>query len=116
MSESSPNSSVQDIRWIDRVAVVKVAGDIDLTHSVDFQQQLLMLLDSKPERIVINLHDVPYMDSSGVASLVKVLSRTRKTSTALYLAEMTPRVRSLFEITRLDSVFDIVATEQEALA
>ena len=116
MSANSLNSPVKDVRWIDRAAVVDVEGDIDLSRSTEFQQELLELLDRKPARVLINLTSVAYMDSSGVASLVKLLSRTRKGNIPLLLFGMTDRVRSVFEITRLDSVFDIFATEQEALS
>ena len=115
MTESSGHSPVQSVRWVDRVVVVTVAGDIDLNSSTHFQQVLLELMDRKPQRIVVNLSKVPYMDSSGVASLVKLLSRARKGGSSLTLVELADRVRSVFEITRLDSVFDIRATEAEAL-
>ena len=107
---------VREIRWVDRTAVVDAEGDIDLSSSRDFQQVLLMLQDRNPARIVINLTAVPYMDSSGMASLVKLLSRTRRHGMPLRLFGLSDRVRSLFEITRLDGVFSICATEEEALA
>jgi anti-sigma B factor antagonist len=117
MNEEVPDSPIQSWRWEDKSVVVEVVGDIDLNRSVVFQRDLLKLLeDEKPETVIINLSRVPYMDSSGVASLVKLLSRVRKGGRSLRLAGLTDRVRSIFEITRLDSVFDIFATEQEALA
>ena len=116
MTQPAKNGPVQGVRWIGTAAVVDAAGDIDLSRSVEFQQQLLALLDEKPQRIVVNLTQVPYMDSSGVASLVKVLSRARKAGSSLCLVGLTDRVRSLFEITRLDGVFAIKTSEQEALA
>ena len=73
-------------------------------------------MDKKPERIVVNLAEVPYMDSSGVASLVKLLSRTKRQGVVLCLAALTDRVRGIFEITRLDDIFDIQATVEEALS
>ena len=115
MTESS-SSPVRGVRWVGRAVVVDVEGDIDLSRSSSFQQSLLELVDQRPERIVINLADVPYMDSSGVASLVKLLSRARRNNLAVCLVALGPRVRSIFEITRLDSVFEIHATEEEALA
>jgi anti-sigma B factor antagonist len=107
---------VKDVRWVNSTAIVDAAGEIDLNVSADFQQQLLALLDKRPQRIIINLAGVDYMDSSGVASLVKLLSRIRKAGATLYLVGMTERVRSVFEITRLDSVFDIRAAENEVLS
>jgi len=65
---------------------------------------------------VVDLSGVGYMDSSGVASLVKLLARVRRRQVDLKLAGMTRRVRSVFEITRLDTVFEIFASVQEALA
>ena len=115
MSPENSNSPVKSVRWVDRCAVVYATGDIDLERSPQFQQALLKLLDERPAHIVVNLKEVPYMDSSGVASLVKLLSRIRKSGSSLRLVELNERVRSLFEITRLDSVFDIRASEEEAI-
>lgn len=110
------NCPVQQIRWVNKAAIVDVEGEIDLNCSSAFQQALLKLLDDHPDRIVINLSKVSYMDSSGVASLVKLLSRVRRGDTSLRLFGLADRVRGLFEITRLDSVFNICGSEQEALA
>ncbi len=112
-SEKSP---IRETRWVEKSVVVHVEGEIDLNCSQAFQQDLLKLLDQRPQRIVVNLAEVSYMDSSGVASLVKLLSRVRRGGTPLFLVGLTQRVRSVFEITRLDSVFDICDSEQEALA
>ena len=111
-------SPVRNVEWIgpDRQSVVvEAAGDIDLHRSADFQKKLLELPLDKLAKIVVDLSGVPYMDSSGVASLVKLLARVRRGPGALKLAALTPRVRSVFEITRLDSVFDIAASEEEAM-
>jgi anti-sigma B factor antagonist len=116
MSPKAPKSPVREVRWAGQAAVVDVEGDIDLSRSAPFQQSLLELLDRQPDRIVVNLADVPYMDSSGVASLVKLLSRARRLGVPVFLMGLGRRVRSIFEITRLDSVFDICETEQEALS
>ena len=112
----SAEGPIREVRWEGKTLVAQLVGDIDLSRSVDFQRQALELLDQRPKRIVMNLAQVPYMDSSGVASLVKLLSRARKHGVELLLAHLNPRVRSVFEITRLDSVFTLCGTEQEALA
>ena len=116
MTQELPDSPVRAVRWTQSAAVLEVAGDIDLNTSPGFLQAVLAALDKRPGKIVINLGSVPYMDSSGVASLVKVLSRARRSGVQLILVEMTDRVRGVFEITRLETVFDILLTEAEALA
>ncbi len=110
------DSPVKEVRWLDRTAIVDAVGDIDLHRSLAFQRVLLDVLDKKPQRMIVNLSRVSYMDSSGVASLVKLLSRVRRMGMPMRLAAMSDRVRSVFEITRLDTVFDIYPTEEEALA
>lgn len=113
--ERHHDSPVRAVRWKNREVVVDVEGDIDLGRSVAFQQELLKLLDERPKRVVVNLGGVQYMDSSGVASLVKLLSSAKRQGTEVRLAAMSPRVRSIFEITRLETVFDIRETVEEAM-
>ena len=115
MTPIPSGSPIREVRWAGRAAVVRVTGDIDLSRSVDFQCRLLLLLDERPERIIVDLSDVPYMDSSGIASLVKVLSRARRSGAGLVLAGLSVRVKDLFQITRLDRVFQILPSLREAL-
>ena len=110
------NSPVKEIEWIGSTVVARISGDIDLNRSPQFQHSLPELLDRKPRRVVVNLADVKYMDSSGIASLVKLLSRTRKAGLILRLAALNDQPRKAFEITLLDTAFEIFKTETEALA
>ncbi len=110
------DSPIQNIQWSQKTVVVEVGGDIDLHRSTMLQQGLLGLLDEQPSKVVVDLAAVPYMDSSGVASLVKLLSRTRTLGVKLVLLSPSPRVRSILEITRLDSVFTITDSKEEAMA
>lgn len=114
-SPQSPKSPVESVQWRDDAAIVQVVGDVDLNRSPALQDALLKLLDEKPSAVIIDLTGVGYMDSSGVASLVKLLSRVRQKGVSLKLAGLTDRVRNIFEITRLDSVFEIHGTCEEAL-
>ena len=114
---SDPNESpVKAVRWIGKSVVVDIVGDIDLVRSTRFQHALLKVVEKKPDMMIVNLAEVNYMDSSGVASLVKLLSRVRKVGVQLKLVNMTERVRSVFEITRLNTVFDIYDSEEEAMS
>ena len=110
--------SIQKVQWVGpdkRTVLLTAAGDIDLHRSAGFQQALLEVAGMGPRRIVLDLSQVGYMDSSGVASLVKLLARVRRDKVDLKLSGLTARVRSVFEITRLDTVFDIYPDAQEAL-
>jgi anti-anti-sigma factor len=116
MSPERTNSPLQDVRWDGKTCVAKVGGDVIIETAQALQDELLKLLDRKPSRVVINLQNVGFMDSSGVASLVKLLSRAKKAGVDLVLAGMQDRVAGIFEITRVNTLFDIRDTEEEALA
>lgn len=96
--------------------VLTPSGDVDLSCSRELQAHLRKSLESKPKLVVVNLAKVPYMDSSGVATLVEAMQISRKQSTKLVLCALQDRVRSIFEIARLDRVFTIVADIDSAVA
>lgn len=89
-------------------------GDVDLARSPNLRKALAAASQSKPKRIVVDLGQVAYMDSSGVATLVEALQVARRNGTTLVLAALQPRVRSIMEIARLDTVFRIVDTTDAA--
>jgi anti-sigma B factor antagonist len=64
--------------------------------------------------ILLDLSQVRYMDSSGIATLVEVMQNCMKKGARLRLFELSPPVRDVFELARLASVFEIFATRNEA--
>lgn len=109
------SGTIKQTRWENKTAIVDIEGDVDMHTSAELQKGFQEILKKKPEKIVVNLTGVPYMDSSGVASLVKLLSSSRKSNTSLSLFGLSKRVRAVFDITRLTTVFKIFDTEAEAL-
>ena len=101
---------------IDDGVILRPVGEIDLSSAAHLRQQLGEVQGGQPARLVINLAEVPYMDSSGVATLVEAMQISRRTGTKLILCSMQDKVRSIFEIARLDMVFSIVDTIEEASA
>jgi len=118
MSEiPSESELVPSIRQVGDAIVASIKGEIDLHNSPTVGQQLLRFLEQhKPKKLVLNLGEVPYMDSSAIAVLVEALQKMRKTGGKIYLTHLQPRVKGLLEIARLDTIFVIAADENEALA
>ena len=116
MKNRNPSNPVQGVRNEGKALIVELAGDIDLHRSPELQQSLMELAQRSPELIVLDLAAVPYMDSSGVASLVKLLTHVRQRRIGLKLCGLTGRVKSMFEITKLDKVFPIFTSGEETLA
>jgi len=96
--------------------VVRPKGDIDLGTAPTLRQKLSEAQRNQPAKLVIDLSGVPYMDSSGVATLVEAMQVTRRQGGQLVLCGMQEKVRSIFEIARLDMVFTIVDSPEEALS
>lgn len=97
--------------------VAALKGEIDLHNSPVVRGTLLELLAKhQPKKLVLNLSQVPYMDSSAIAVLVESLQKIRKNGGKIYLTDLQPRVKGLLEIARLDSIFGICKDEAEALA
>lgn len=93
---------------LDDGCCVGLTGEIDLSRSPQLRQDLIQITNGAPKRLVVDMTQVPYMDSSGVATLVEALQRQRKHSGKMILCGLQPKVRSIFEIARLDMVFTIV--------
>ena len=68
------------------------------------------------KNLVLNLAEVPYVDSSAIAVMVEALQRLRRTGGRVCLTDLSPRVRGLLEIARLDAIFTVCVNEQAAHA
>lgn len=74
-------------------------------------------LGQKPEQqVVLDLAELLYMNSTGLNIMITMLTRTRKAGGKVVLAAMAPGVAQLFTVTKLDTVFPITDTVEEALA
>jgi len=94
--------------------IVQIRGDIDYSRSSELRVEIMGLLRSPAPRLVIDLAGVGYMDSSGVAVLVEALQVQRKRNQKLVLCNLQPKVKGIFEIARLHTVFTITATAADA--
>lgn len=96
-------------------AVVRVSGDVDMTGSPRLRDEIRSAQDTRPEQVVIDLSEVQYMDSSGLATLVEAMKIAKNKGSRLVLCSMHPKVRGIFEIARLDQYFTIVDSVDDAL-
>jgi anti-sigma B factor antagonist len=107
---------VSGVRRTGDAVVASLRGEIDLHNSPTVRTALLKFLDeNKPKKLVLNLGEVPYMDSSAIAVLVEALQKMRRHGGKIYLTNLQPRVKGLLEIARLDSIFVVTASEEDAL-
>jgi anti-sigma B factor antagonist len=105
------------IRRVNNATIFDVSGDIDLANSPEVRKALLReVRQNRMPRVVLNLSDVRYIDSSGVASLVESLKASRDLGSRFILFGLRGPAREVLQLTRLLKVFEIYDTEVEALA
>jgi len=97
-------------------SVIAPSGDIDMSGSPTLRESVRRMLGAKPSKLVVDLTQVGYMDSSGLATLVEAMKIAKGSGTDLVLCAMNDRVRAIFEIARLDQYFTIVDSLDNALS
>jgi anti-sigma B factor antagonist len=96
------------------VVIVDVVGQIDLGTSPALRKSLLESLTGT-QRLAINLQEVGYIDSSGIASLLEVLQEAKRSKKRIILFGVTGAVMKVLQLTRLTGIFEICETELQAL-
>jgi len=98
------------------VAIIDFSGKITLGEgSATLRKMIRELVDGGRRKILLNLSDVDYIDSSGIGELVGAYTTVRNASGELKLVHLTKRVHDLIQITRLFTVFDVQPDEGAAV-
>ena len=95
-------------------AIVSLTGEVDLEHSPRARALLLEWVE-RGSRVLVDLSEVTYIDSSGVASLIEAFQLARKRSVDFALADVSPAALRVLELARLDRVFTIHPTVADGL-
>ncbi len=99
-----------------KAAVVDLSGRITLGEGSSLLRQTIRgLLSEGQNRIVLNLGDVTYIDSSGIGELVSGYTAVKNSGGELKLLNLTKKIHDLLQITRLYTVFDVHSDEQVAI-
>jgi anti-sigma B factor antagonist len=104
-------------RQVDGVTIVDLSGRITLGEgSVVLRDTIKDLLSKGQKKILLNLGDVSYIDSSGIGELVSAFTSVRNQGGELKLLHLTKKVHDLLQITKLYTVFDVKDDEAQAIA
>jgi anti-anti-sigma factor len=96
--------------------VLPLKGEIDLHVSPTLTQSLNAMTAKKPERMVIDLSRATYIDSAGLAALILAMQTVEAYGGRFFVAGLHETMRSIFETSRLDQVFQIFPDVDAALA
>lgn len=89
---------------------------LDAHNSGDLRDRILKLLESGEIRLIIDLSEVRFIDSSGLGALLSGYKNATLRSGSFVLTGLQPRVQSMFELTRLHRVFEIYPNVEGALS
>jgi len=98
------------------VSVVTVDGQLIVANRQELKQIVQDALDGGARRFLLDFTPTAYIDSSGLGALVSISKRVREAGGELRLAGLNEDLRSLFELTKLDTLFTISDTAAEGLA
>ena len=97
------------------ITICRIGGEIDINTAPDIKKSFDVLTNKKAPKIIINFSKVTYVDSSGLATLVEILKNMRQYGGKLKLTNLPPKIKSLFEITKFEKLFEILAEEESAV-
>jgi anti-sigma B factor antagonist len=98
------------------IVVVVVQGELDANTAPDLRAKFEELVGQGENQYVIDLAGVPVMDSSGIAALVNLFKRVRIGAGDVKLCGIREEIMGIFQLTRLDRVFDIFDNRADAVA
>ena len=104
-------------RQVDGVTILDMSGRITLGEgSVILRDVIRDMVAQGNKKLLLNLGDVTYIDSSGIGELVSAFTAVRKEGGELKLLNLTKKVHDLLQITKLYTVFDVREDEATAIA
>jgi anti-sigma B factor antagonist len=104
-----------EIKDYQGMKVMALSGEIDMYSSPALREEMMGLIDKRVTSLLIDFKGVPYIDSSGIATFVEGLKRMMSYGGRLKLIGLLEGVREIFSFSKLDKVFEIYGSFEDAL-
>ncbi len=104
------------VEWSGQVAVVTVAGEIDITNAEGLRDALLSALNAGAAGLIADLTATTFLDSAGIAALVRAARRASATDAALRLAVTAPPVLRVLSLVGVDRLIEVYPSLSDAVA
>ncbi|MCF7873022.1 MAG: STAS domain-containing protein [Candidatus Omnitrophica bacterium] len=99
----------------DDTIIVSVSGEINIDTSPDLRKAFDQYTQQGIKKVIIDCVNLTYIDSSGLATLIELMQRLKKIEGELKICNLENKVKSVFEVTKLDKLFDICASQEQAV-
>lgn len=97
------------------VTIVDVNGDLDLYNAPKFKQAIFDIVDTGAKKVILNMRQVTYIDSSGLGAIIKNLQHIKAAGGDMTLLELQDSPRKVFELSNIISLFKLHEDETAAV-
>jgi anti-sigma B factor antagonist len=101
---------------VEGVTIAEVHGRVVLGDEASHLREFVKDLLTKTDKVILNLRNVSFIDSGGLGVLVSIHTTAQHKATPVKLSQLTPKVDTLLQVTKLLTVFDVYTTDEEAIA
>jgi len=98
------------------VHIVRLEGRLDANRVLNDSESLALAIPDSANNLLLNLHEVTFIDSSGLGYLVSIYRKCESENRRMSICEPTDQARMLFELTRMHQIFSIYDSESAALS
>lgn len=95
------------------VKTIEPAGVLDGIKTNELKHQVIDLMQQRVDVVLLDMKAVTFMNSSGIGALVAILKLARANEIQLYLCGLTDQVKMIFQLTKMDRVFQIFSDQSE---
>jgi len=103
-------------RQVESTEIIELQGELDASTTAEVRAELRRRLASGKTRFILDLSNVPFLDSSGLSVLVTTLKTAREMGGDIALLSPSAQAKALIELTRLHRIFEIFDGEDDAVA
>ncbi|WP_341528803.1 STAS domain-containing protein [Nostoc sp. UHCC 0302] len=96
-----------------KVTVLELSGILDGIRGNQLRREVSDIIESGSDILLIDLKEVKFVDSSGLGALVSAMQTVRKADAKLFVCSVNDQVRMLFELTKLDRIFQTFADQED---
>jgi anti-sigma B factor antagonist len=112
---SPPQFELTEEEPDDRTQVISVRGELHATTASDFRERLEAAISKGKTCVVLDLSELEFLDSTGLGAILNGMRSVTRAGGRMTFACANPTILRLFEITKLDSTFEILGSRDEAL-
>ncbi|MBD2627998.1 STAS domain-containing protein [Trichormus variabilis] len=96
-----------------KIQILEPTGILNATKGNEIRREINDIVSAGAEKLLIDMKDVTFIDSSGLGALVSVMQSLRKTNGELFVCSINAQVKMIFELTKVDRILQILEDREE---